>query len=630
MKNIKYIYICLFIGLFGSCEREYLDIVPDNLATLELAFSNQYNAEKYLATCYSYLPAPGAINGNPALNSGDEIWYPDTQRTSNGPTVAQGFQNINSPRFDYWTGQDGGEALYKAIRTCNIFLENVDKVPGVDQFVKTKWTAEATFLKAYYHFYLIRMYGPIVINDEAISVSSSTEDTKVARNTLEESFEYVISTMDKAIPNLPEILQFEDIEIGRITKPIAAAIKARVLVEYASPLFNGNPVYSSFRNAEGEPMFPTNYDASKWERAAIASKQAIDLAESVGISLFQKEDYMEPLVQNDTTLLKSALRSRVTERWNKEIIWGHTQSTYNIQHQSMPRLYSYTTNPVSSNHAPTLAVAEMYYSENGVPIEEDINYDYLNRYRTKQATGKDRFYVEPGQSTAVLNFNREVRFYADLSFDRGVWFGNGRELDTDPWHIRARRGEFASVFEINNHSVTGYWPKKLVSIKTTVKNGTDFNEHRYAFPIIRLADLYLYYAEALNESKAAPDGDVYEYIDLVRNRAGLKGVVASWAAHSKTPSKPLSKEGMRDIIRQERMIEMSFEGMRYWDLRRWKLMEEYMNRPIKGWSVLENALDDYYTVRVLYNPKFTQKDYLWPIREQELVNNPKLLQNPGW
>ncbi|MCM4169108.1 hypothetical protein KCTC52924_00125 [Arenibacter antarcticus] len=630
MRNNKSLLIFFFVTLLTSCDKDYLDIVPDNLATVDLAFSNRYNAEKYLATCYSYLPNESGINQNPALNSGDEIWYPDTQRNSNGPTVAQGFQNISNPRFDYWVGSWGGKSLYIAIRNCNIFLENVESVPGVDQFVKTKWTAEVNFLKAYYHFYLLRMYGPIVINDEAISVSASTEDTRVNRNTLEESFEYVIATMDKAITGLPETLQFEDEEMGRITKPIAAAIKARILMEYASPLFNGNPVYNSVKNAEGKQMFPTSFDASKWQRAADATKVAIDLAESVGISLFQKEDYLDPLEQNDTTLLKSALRSRVTERWNKEIIWGSTEFSSFLQFSAMPRLYPYTTNPVASNHAPTLRIAEMYYTENGVPIEEDVNYDYTNRYKTKQASGKDRFYIEPGQKTAVLNFNRETRFYADLSFDRGVWFGNGRELDTDPWYIRARRGEFASIFEINNHSVTGYWPKKLVSMKTTVKSGTDFSAYRYAFPIIRLADLYLYYAEALNEVKGAPDNEVYRYIDLVRERAGLNGVVSSWAQFSKDPSKPTTKEGMRDIIRRERMIEMSFEGNRYWDLRRWKLLEQYMNKPIRGWSVLVNDLDDYYTVRVLHNPTFNQKDYLWPIKEEELINNPNLQQNPGW
>src|SRR3546814_16084578 len=82
---------------------------------------------------------------------------------------------------------------------------------------------------------------------------------------------------------------------------------------------------------------------------------------------------------------------------------------------------------------------------------------------------------------------------------------------------------FASSFEITQYSVTGYWPKKLVNLKSEVRGGNQFIAFRYAFPILRLADLCLYYAEALNETKQTPDAEVYEYIDLIRARAGLEG-----------------------------------------------------------------------------------------------------------
>ncbi|WP_205764412.1 RagB/SusD family nutrient uptake outer membrane protein [Arenibacter sp. 6A1] len=625
MRNYKYVFVFLLAWMVSSCEEDYLDIVPDNLATIELAFANRYNTENFLYNCYGYLPSPGDVNDNPALKGGDETWFPEAIKGYNGPTMAQGFQNINNPRFDKWNG-----GLYEGIRKCNIFLDNVDEVPGLDQYLKDKWKAEVKFLKAYYHFYLVKMYGPIIIVDDAVEVSASTEAVRSERNTLEESFEYIVGLMDEAIEFLPETLQYEDEELGRVTKPVAAAIKARVLMTYASPLFNGNTVYSGLTNSEGAPLFPLEYDASKWERAALAAKEAIEISEASGVALYTKDDYQDPFDQNDTTILKAALRGRVTERWNKEIIWGHTSNINGLQSEAMPRLYGYTTNPVASRHAPTLRVAEMYYSENGVPIDEDVTYNYANRYKTKSATSKDRFHVEPGQKTAILNFNRETRFYADLSFDRGTWFGNGRELDTDPWYVHGRKGEFASVFEISQYSVTGYWPKKLVNLKTTVKNGTSFSPNRYAFPIIRLADLYLYYAEALNEVKAAPDAEVYQYIDAIRERAGLNGVVESWRDFSLEPNKPTTKEGMRDIIQRERMIELAFEGPRFWDLRRWKLAEVYMNKPIKGWSVLGQSVEDYYNVRILYTPSFTTKDYLWPIRESELINNPSLEQNIGW
>lgn len=629
MKIFNYIGAVLALVLMGSCQK-YLDIVPDNVATLDHAFSNEFNTERYLLTCYSYLPNEGGINQNPALNAGDEIWYPDQLRNDNGPVVAQGFQSVTSPRFDYWRGFNGAQNLYQGIRACNIFLENVDGVLGLSQNLKTLWAAEAKFLKAYYHFYLLRMYGPIVVMDESVPVTADFDEIRQERNTLDEGFAYVVRLLDEAMESLPETLQFANRDMGRVTKPIAAAVKARVLIEYASPLFNGNPVYQGLVNAAGEPLFPTAYDPGKWEMAAKACKEAIEICHAAGISLYWKSDYTSPFQQNDTTLLKAALRSRVTERWNQELIWGHTANSDNTQSQSMPRLYNYITNPVSSNHAPPIHIAEMYYSENGVPIEEDRDYPYENRFFLKTAEQSDRFHVEPGQQTAVLNFNRETRFYADLAFDRGVWFGNGKELDTDPWYIHSRRGEFASIFEITQYSVTGYWPKKLVNLKSEVRGGNQFIPYRYAFPILRLADLYLYYAEALNETRETPDAEVYEYVDLVRERAGLKGVVESWAAHSRNPDKPATREGMREIIQRERLIEMAFEGKRFWDIRRWKQGIAYFNKPIRGWNVLETAAEDYYSVRTLFTMSFSERDYLWPIPEDELVNNPSLVQNPGW
>ena len=623
MKKHNYFYLFLFVWIILSCD-DYLDVIPDNLATLDLAFSDRYSTEGYLFTCYSSLPSPSDVTNNPALRAGDEIWLPDYHKDSPGPIVARGFQNAYDPRFKRWSG---GESMYLAIRKCNIFIDNIDKVQGLDQYLKDSWKAEAMVLKAYYHFYLMRMYGPVIIVDKAVPVSVTIDKIRKERNTIDECFSYVIELLDAAMVNLPETLQSENDDLGRITKPIATSIKARVLMTYASPLFNGNPDYTSITNSDGKPLFPSAYDKSKWERAAVACKEAIDLCEAAGIRLYTKDDFSSPFPQNDTTMLKAALRSRVTERWNKEIIWAHTSNTSTIQHDAMPRLYSYTKNPVGSGHVPTLRIAEMYYSENGVPIDEDIYFNYNNRYKTKQASSKDRFYIESGKRTAILNFNREARFYADLAFDRGTWFGNGKNLDTDPWYIHARKGEFASISEISRYSVTGYWPKKLVNLKTTVKNGTSFSPYRYTFPIIRLADLYLYYAEALNESGGA---EVYQYIDKVRERAGLKAVVNSWVNFSKQPEKPLSKEGLRKIIQGERLIELSFEGGRFWDLRRWKLADRYMNKPIKGWSVLQQDLEDYYTVRVLYNPSFSAKDYLWPIAEGELKKNPKLVQNPGW
>ncbi|WP_262915165.1 RagB/SusD family nutrient uptake outer membrane protein [Niabella ginsengisoli] len=146
---------------------------------------------------------------------------------------------------------------------------------------------------------------------------------------------------------------------------------------------------------------------------------------------------------------------------------------------------------------------------------------------------------------------------------------------------------------------------------------------------MRLADLYLLYSEALNESQG-PGPEVYAYVDSVRARSGLKGVQEAWANFSLQPSKPLTKEGMRNIIKRERTIELAFEGKRFWDLRRWKDARAELNELILGWDIGQRDPAPFYRPITLYNRTFTERDYFWPISIEELTRNRELKQNLGW
>lgn len=157
----------------------------------------------------------------------------------------------------------------------------------------------------------------------------------------------------------------------------------------------------------------------------------------------------------------------------------------------------------------------------------------------------------------------------------------------------------------------------------------------YAFPntIIRLADIYLLYSEALNESLDKPNDEVYKYIQLVRHRAGLdKGTTLqdTWSKYSVNPNKPLTKEGMREIIHRERLIEMQFEGKRLNDLRRWKKCGQYFNAQMRGLNIMEETPELFYVPRVIYTRSFSVRDYLWPLAQGDLNKNTRLVQNPLW
>src|SRR5262245_11680334 len=135
----KLIIACMAWVSLGACKK-YLDVVPDNVATIDNAFKFRANAEQYLYTCYSYLPDDASYDENPAFLGGDEIWHYD--QNLRGFSVGRGNQNKVDPLLDYWSGETGVTSLYKGIRDCNIFLENIDKVRDMTDGDKRRWAAE--------------------------------------------------------------------------------------------------------------------------------------------------------------------------------------------------------------------------------------------------------------------------------------------------------------------------------------------------------------------------------------------------------------------------------------------------------------------------------------------------------
>lgn len=634
-KFIKGTFFALCMGCF-SCS-DYLDIVPDNIPTLEHAFTNRANAEKFLFTCYSYLPDVTNVNAVPQYLSGGENWLApnywwaiDGNQQLPSWNIAKGNQNTNSPLLDFWSGANYGKNLFVAIRDCNIFLENIDKPSDMDRMERLRWSSEVKFLKAYYHYYLLRMYGPIPIIRENLPVSASPEEVRVYRDTFDDVVNYIVELIDESVENLPLKIMNETQELGRITQPIALGIKAQLLTMVASPLFNGNDYYKGLTDNRGIKLFPQEEDLNKWNVAAEALKEAIEVAHEAEHELYEydRKDNI-----SDVTKQVLSCREAVTERWNPEIIWGSTNSDYFLQAAAALRFEATNMESgIASMLAPSIEVAERFYTKNGVPIDEDKEWDYQNRYKTKVATPDYKYYIKEGHATARLHFDREPRFYASLTFDGAMVYGNGVEsddpTDEDVRYAEMRKGQPGGIIGATGYTITGYLPRKLVSTGSVLEKQT-FTIDRTSFPILRLADLYLMYAEVLNEIKPAPDEEVYEYIDKVRERAGLKGVVESWEKYSNRPDKPLTKDGMREIIHQERLIELFCETS-YWDMRRWRMTEDYMNQPIKGWNVQGEADTEYYEVKTIAYPTFSMKDYLTPISFGSIEQNPNIVQNPGW
>ena len=622
----------MLAGLF-SCDN-YLDIVPDQTQQVDLLFERKEVAYTALATCYAYLPKNDGVYTS-FMTMSDEITTPISKETD-GVRIMKGQQSASNPKFGLWSGWSDQGSLWEGIRHCNILIENIHNVVDMTEEEMNSWAAEAKFLKAYYHFLLFTYYGPIPIVDENLPISASDNEVRVKRSTVDQSVDYIVQTIDDAIIDLP-VRELSSNDLGRIDQVIAKSVKSRVLLYAASPLFNGNSeMYSGFINEDGEHYFNQTYDQTKWDLAKDASLDAINAALENGVGLYEfsstPPNYEDEYEESEFLRTLYDLKYTIVDKWNSELIWGNSNPVRDNDWWQM-QAACMMKNPSASSVeaawqwiAPTLRIAELFYTENGLPIDQDLTYDFQNRFNTATVGASQNYQAQYGTTTAKLNLNREPRFYSSLGFDRGynrTW-GN-------LWQLRMKKGEIhGRIANSDDYLITGYALKKLVHPDS---EGDGYNKIvTYAWPMIRLSELYLNYAEAINES-AGPNQEAYDALNAVRERAGISNVEDAWgnASISATLNKHTTQDGFREIIRQERLIELSFEGNRYNDIRRWKQAEQYFNSPVFGWSVDETSVSGYYNITQVGTRSFNSpRDYFHPISINEITINPNLTQNLGW
>mgnify|MGYP000848836937 FL=1 len=671
MKKIFCYIITIFLFTLSGCNK-FLDILPDDKAELKDAFKDKYNAEKYLFTCYNSLPNFVSPMNTLGLSGGGDIIYSERNTggglSSGPPAPMMAFlkgNNTVNPYMNFWDGLNGAPRnLWEGIRHCNIFLEEILIENGgprdVDEMLRTRWIAEAKAIKAYLHFYLFQLYGPIPIVDKAVPISEKGDKVNVYRAPVDEVVDYIVNTLDEAIEDLPTMNELDVVsEFGRFTKTIALSIKAKTLVLAASPLFNNNNYYTGYKDKRGTELFPAGDSGKRWERALEACDVACRAAEEEGAVILITTDGGNNAIRginitniNDTTKAMVSLRQAVTESWNPEVIWAVNESTTLLQRWSTmlsnDEWFNFggtAGNDLGQRHSPTLNMVEQFYSSKGIPIEEDADWEhngwYQNRYNT-QLPDKEhsKYFIKKGQETAILHFNRSLRFYASVGFDGGIWEGREKSLSeaSYPNMFRHSGSGYKHSETYGGYPYAGYLAKKLSHLKTTyTETRITLIREDYSFPIIRLADIYLLLSECLNEvggpTKTDSKGNnAFFYLDQIRARSGMEGVVESWNKYAldRYKTKPNDINGLRDIIRQERMNELAFEGHFYYDVRRWMLAEEMFNKPILGWNKDGENKKDFYNIRVLLVPRFSMKDYLMPIRTNSLLQNPNLVQNPGW
>lgn len=633
----------VLLGL-AACNK-FLDVVPDDgLPSIETSFNLRASALRYLGTCYSYMTNEGDPASDQAMLTGDELWdlYGRVISNVSGrvPAIMSNIARGNlSPTSAYGTDW---ASMYEGIRCCDIMIDNIYRVPDMEEQEKNRWVAEANFLKAYYHFNLVRKWGPVPIVRKSLPIDSDVNTVRVYRNNIDECFDFIIELLDAAMPELPLTVPSID-EYGRVTKAVCAGLKARVSVFAASPLFNGNIDFSSLEDNRGVKLFPEKNEEerlARWKDAMKACKDAIDICQEANIQLYEGADIDYRMSDSLKTTLR--LRNSFNKRWNSELIWGNTQSSAShmrmFQRLCMPILNSYTDMLGGYRFIGVpLKIAEQFYTSNGLPIANDSEWININPMEISVGDEKHAYYLREGYATVKLNFNREPRFYSSLGFDGGIWLGqlaNYNDLKPEQLNfIACRIGGPQAKSGTETGPVTGYFPKKLFPLACTWTGNNNFTYYWFPWPMLRLTDLYLLYAESINEAEG-PEGpnkdELFKYLDAVRKRAAIPDVKTSWDNYSNSPGYYRTKVGMRDIIHRERLNELAFESHRFWDLRRWKQAPEEYQKGIYGFTVTSASPEDYYVKKFIFEQKFGLKDYFWPIPMSFIEVNPNLVQNLGW
>jgi len=595
--------IITLLGSLSSCKK-FLSQVPDDKQTIDDVFKKKASTEQYLAGVYGYIRSQGdwindnGSNGTPWEGLSDEmdITYNDC------PTYSMnlGQWDRNRLTYNFWT------YYYRGIRTASYFMQRVDECPELQPELKAQYKAEAKVLRAYFYSMLMRQYGPvIVLPNVTIAPDASIDEFDFPRSSYDSCADYVAKEIDAAIPDLP-VSQGSTQEYGRIKKGMALAIKARTLLDAASPLYNGNTDYADFKNPDGRPLINQQYDVNKWKKAASASKAVIDMPD---YSLYKELDGTGKIKPYES------LKNLFLKDWNTEVIMALARDNgYSIDKCGSPYILGGW-----SSWGPTQSVIDAYFMANGRRID-----DPASGYTETGFAAAATTYYAAGASNMYVN--REPRFYVAITFNLSKWINNASNNNggtgSSPITIQLYKFGNSGQYTGRNWSRTGYVVRKAVNPSSLV--GPDKIAARTEI-VYRLGEVYLNYAEALNESDPG-NPDIKKYINFIRERAGIP----QYGSAIEQVPEPSGQNAWRDAIRRERKVELAFENLRYFDTRRWKIAEQTDGGAMYGMDVNATTTLDF-SKRVVFETRvFLKKNYLWNILQTELNKDKNLVENPGW
>ncbi|MDR2473224.1 MAG: RagB/SusD family nutrient uptake outer membrane protein [Tannerella sp.] len=585
--------------------------------------------------------------------------------TSGYPGMAFALGEVNSENLR-GLGQWGD--MYKAIRKCNTIFARIGEATDMNAVNRNTILGYTHFFRGYAYYKLLLAFGPpILLGDELLETNEDLAYYDRQRTTYDEAVEYICSELEQAAMLMPAKLSVS--EFGRPTQGAAYGLIARLRMFHASPLFNGGQAARIYfgkwkRSSDGVNYVSQTYDEKRWAIAAAACKRVIDYTVEgkpiYKLYTIEADDRTPELpkgVTADPDYYKAFPEGAAgidhyksyTEMFNGEAV-GATNPEY-VWGRMSGAIASITREsfPMSASGWNGMCVPQKIIDNYRMVDGRDIN-NSSNDYPYREEGFTPTSNLNPFSSytwapaTEIFNMyiNREVRFYASIGFSQCFWPCSstttaGRYNITASYYYDSPNGKSAANNPID-YPVTGYVIKKMIH-PNDAWGGDNNRRLNKSYGIIRLADILLYYTEALNNLTTAHTVTVGEKdytvsrdlaemkksFNQVRYRAGLPGM---------SPAELDDRDAVQANIERERMIELLHEDARYFDVRRWGKYEESENEPIMGMNA--DATKESFYQRVIPSvPRIgkrivDRKMVLVPLPKAEIKRLPSCDQNPGW
>ncbi|WP_276361604.1 RagB/SusD family nutrient uptake outer membrane protein [Daejeonella sp. H1SJ63] len=597
MKKIYYILLGIFVLTNTiSCKKDFLDQTPSDKYSEEAVWSDPALAQAFVNNIYFGIPH--GFSNIMMSSMVDETTYNADFGSSNVTKSLITPSDLSIFDENFWSGnrQRGMNwaRVYKFIRSANVFFANIDKVPFDNQADKNRIKGEVYFLRGNLYHNLVSMYGGVPIITKAYGLA---DDFTAPRDSYENCIKFITSQLDSAAALLP--LTQSGNNKGRATKGAALALKSRVLLYAASDLYNSDAAWGGGTNKELVGYVGGDRIA-RWQAAKNAAKAVMDLGVysiyKAGTPASASEaikNYADIFLSKETSedIFLRLFTPKVDENWD-----GYNPGLYN--------------NPNGwhgwGSNTPVGQMVDAYEMADG------SKFDWNN----------------PAHKAAPYA-NRDPRFYASINYEGAVWRPRPSDVaGKDPIGIiqvgyyKKPDGTVVPGLDTRNSPIedwngtyTGYYMRKFIDPTLNAQ----FVKQDLPWRFIRYSEIILNYAEAC--LALGQEQEARTHINMIRTRVGM-------------PQVNESGQALIDRYRNERRIELAFEDLRYFDVRRWMIADvAYQNAQgvrVDGLMDGNGAIQPVRTYSNItaqaraWNPRF----YFLPIKKDEMNRNSKLVQNP--